>query len=165
MFSSRLGWVAAAWLEDRLCALTFGHRDPQKAMAALRPSKVIEEADVSDTPAIDDFARRVQAYADGNQDDFTDVPIVLNGLTDFQQRVIRECRRIPYGHTLAYGELAERAGSPNAARAVGSVMARNRIALVIPCHRVVASAGKLGGYSAPDGIRMKTRLLELEDAI
>jgi methylated-DNA-[protein]-cysteine S-methyltransferase len=93
------------------------------------------------------------------------VPIVLTGLTDFQQRVVRECRRIPYGHTLAYGELAVRAGSPHAARAVGGVMARNRIALVIPCHRVVGSAGKLGGYSAPDGIRMKTRLLELEGAI
>jgi len=134
-------------------------------MAALRTSTVIEEASLQDTCAVDEFARRVQTYARGAPDDFADVPIVLTGLTDFQQRVIRECRRISYGHTLAYGELAVRAGSPNAARAVGSVMARNRIALVIPCHRVVGSAGKLGGYSAPDGIRMKTRLLELEGAI
>jgi methylated-DNA-[protein]-cysteine S-methyltransferase len=160
-----LGWVAAAWLDNCLCALTFGHRDPQKAMAALRPSTVIEEVRVQDMRMVDEFAGRVQAYAKGNPDDFTDVPILLTGPTDFQRRVIRECRRIPYGHTLAYGDLADRAGSPNAARAVGSVMARNRIALVIPCHRVVGSAGKMGGYSAPDGILMKTRLLELEGAI
>ncbi len=134
-------------------------------MATLRTTTAVEEASLQDTQVVDEFARRVQAYADGNRDDFRDVPIALAGLTDFQQRVVQECRRIPYGHTLAYGELAMRAGSPNAARAVGSVMARNRIALVIPCHRVVGSAGKLGGYSAPDGIRMKTRLLELEGAI
>ena len=73
-----------------------------------------------------------------------------------------ELRNVPYGQTLSYAELAAKAGSPKAARAVGSVMAQNRVPLIIPCHRVVGSGGHLGGFSAPRGIAFKKQLLELE---
>ena len=75
---------------------------------------------------------------------------------------MHQCRRIPYGRTMSYAELAAKAGSPNAARAVGNCMAGNRIPLIVPCHRVVCSDGRLGSYSAPGGTRMKRRLLDLE---
>ena len=78
--------------------------------------------------------------------------------------MIHQCRLIPYGQVLTYGELAERAGSPRAARAVGNVMRTNRFPLIVPCHRVVGAAGALGGYSAPTGLKMKRRLLRLEAA-
>jgi methylated-DNA-[protein]-cysteine S-methyltransferase len=91
-----------------------------------------------------------------------DVPVRLTGLTPFQQSVLHECGRIPPGKTLTYGELADRAGRPGAARAVGNALARNPVPLVIPCHRVVASGGVLGGFSAEAGVGLKKQLLALE---
>ena len=71
---------------------------------------------------------------------------------------------MPRGETVSYAELAGRAGSPNAARAVGGVMAGNRVPLLVPCHRVVGAGGRLGGFSAPTGVELKKRLLALEAA-
>ena len=105
---------------------------------------------------------RLQAYASGARDDFCDVPVELGPLTEFQRRVVQHCRRIPPGKTLSYGQLAAKAGFAGAARAVGNCLAANRIPLVIPCHRVIAAGGGLGGYSAAGGIRLKRRLLDLE---
>jgi len=165
VFPTTLGWIAAAWLDDGLCALTFGHAGRRRATATLGLTEGSVEVSRLGADSMDRFAARIRAFGEGNPDDFLDVPVVLTGLTRFQQRVMRECRRIPYGGTITYGELAARAGSPRAARAVGSVMAKNPIALIIPCHRVVGAGGALGGYSAPTGIRMKKRLLRLERTI
>lgn len=92
------------------------------------------------------------------------VPLDLEGLTAFQRRVLEELRRIPRGQTVSYAELARRCGRPRAARAVGQVVARNPVPLWIPCHRVVASDGSLGGYSG-GGPHVKRRLLELEGGL
>jgi methylated-DNA-[protein]-cysteine S-methyltransferase len=111
-----------------------------------------------------DLEDRLMCYADGEAMDFDDVAVDLNDFTPFARQVLGCCRRIPYGRRITYRELAEQAGSPNAARAVGNVMASNRFPLIIPCHRVVASGGGLGGYSAPNGLSLKERLLEMEAA-
>lgn len=158
VFDSDLGWIAAAWRDESLCALTFGHATRLQAVRALGPADANPEAAAVDDP----FALRVQAYAQGSVDDFRDLPIELRGCTAFAQRVLRRCRQIPYGQTLSYAQLAAAVGSPQAARAVGNVMAHNRIPLVIPCHRVVGAGGGLGGYSAPGGVRVKRRLLAME---
>ena len=84
--------------------------------------------------------------------------------TPFFTAVYRICRASPAGETLTYGQLAARAGSPRAARAVGQAMATNRLILVIPCHRVVASGGRLGGYGGPGGLDTKRWLLDHERA-
>jgi methylated-DNA-[protein]-cysteine S-methyltransferase len=102
------------------------------------------------------------AYARGKVVSFDDLPINDRALTPFRRTVTVETRKIPYGQTLSYAELAQRAGSPQAFRAVGSTMANNRWAIVVPCHRVLASGGKIGGYSAPQGLRFKERLLAQE---
>jgi methylated-DNA-[protein]-cysteine S-methyltransferase len=112
----------------------------------------------------DELARRIQAYSEGEIEEFRNVNISLDGLTDFQRRVILECKKIPFGATSTYGEIARRVGSPGAARAVGSVMAKNCVPLIVPCHRVLASGGRLGGYSAIGGLTTKRRLLDLEAA-
>jgi methylated-DNA-[protein]-cysteine S-methyltransferase len=162
VFPTSLGWVATAWHGERLQTLVFGHKGPQAAIAAIRNLGVVQGGDPAVTSEPDEFARRLNAYADGNPDNFLDVPLDLGKLTDFQRRALEQCRRIAYGQTLTYLQLAARAGCPGAARAAGSVMARNKIPLVIPCHRVIASNGSLGGYSGPNGLAMKKRLLEIE---
>ncbi len=86
----------------------------------------------------------------------------LSALTRFQRRVLEACAKIPYGETVTYGELARRLGQPTAARAVGGALARNPVPLVVPCHRVVAADGSLGGFSAEHGVSLKRWLLRLE---
>ena len=86
----------------------------------------------------------------------------MNCFSRFQRRVLNQCRRVPCGATISYARLAAKAGYPGAARAVGNCMAGNPIPLIVPCHRVVCSDGRLGAYSAPGGTAMKRRLLALE---
>ena len=110
------------------------------------------------------IAVQLRRFADGERETFDSVRVDTSHLSDFQGRVIHAVRKIGYGKTLSYGEIAAQAGSPRAARAVGTVMKNNRTPIVVPCHRVVASGGAIGGYSAADGVSMKRRLLELESS-
>lgn len=103
-------------------------------------------------------ADQLLAYLEGHRRSF-ELPLDLRAFTPFQRRVLLACAGITYGATLSYGELAERAGAPRAARAVGQVMARNPLPLVVPCHRVVAAAGP-GGFGY--GAALKQRLLAME---
>jgi methylated-DNA-[protein]-cysteine S-methyltransferase len=106
---------------------------------------------------------RIRAYLGGRTDDFLDVELDLSWCTSFQRSVVDAMRSVPYGETATYGEIAALAGHPNAQRAVGSVCAANRFALVVPCHRVVAADG-LGSYGSL-GPAYKRRLLELEGVV
>jgi methylated-DNA-[protein]-cysteine S-methyltransferase len=91
-----------------------------------------------------------------------EVPLDWDGVTPFQRRVYEAAREIPAGETRTYGELARRLGSPGGARAVGQALGRNPFVLVVPCHRVLASNGSLGGFSAHGGARTKRMLLDIE---
>lgn len=159
VFPTSLGWIALIGGGSVLRHLSFGHASSRAAVAALDRQLVATAQQGDWNPPL---VRRLQAYACGSAEDFRDVQIDPGPQTDFRRRVIRCCRQIPFGKTLTYGRLADRAGFPGAARAVGNCMAANRIPLVIPCHRVVAADGGLGGYSAAGGIVTKRRLLELE---
>lgn len=108
-----------------------------------------------------DFVRDVRAYFDGCPVDF-DVEVDWGDLTPFRVRVLKACRQIPYGRTSTYADLARITGRPLAARAVGGAMANNPLPLVVPCHRVVRCGGGLGGFSAPDGVAYKERMLQME---
>jgi methylated-DNA-[protein]-cysteine S-methyltransferase len=108
------------------------------------------------------LADRFRAYFGGARDDFADVELDLDWCTPFQRALLDTLRAVPYGEVVTYGELAALAGRPGAARAAGTFCARNRFALVVPCHRVVA-ADSLGGYGA-SGVGTKLRLLRLEGA-
>jgi methylated-DNA-[protein]-cysteine S-methyltransferase len=159
VFDTSFGWMAAAWRKEVVLRLTFGHTNPQEAIL-----HIAEEWVEVREPAgfMRDVVVRLQRFSAGElADDFLDVAIDTSAKTPFQRAVIHHCRRIPFGETISYAELATRAGYRNAARAVGSVMSSNRFPLIVPCHRVV-SANSLGGYSAPDGLSMKRRLLAAE---
>jgi methylated-DNA-[protein]-cysteine S-methyltransferase len=160
-FRTALGWCAMLGRGDQLRAFTFGHRDADAALAWL-DSDLTAGARLSHWNAA--LARRIAAALDGELDDFRDVALDLEHFTPFSRRVARACRKIGWGETRSYAELAASVGSPRAARAVGHVMATNRTPLVVPCHRVVGSGGGLGGFSAPQGLAMKRRLLTLESA-
>ena len=159
LFHTALGWMAMVGADAGLKRLTFGHESPEAALGHLEPA-IRADALVGswNLPLV----KRLQAYAHGARDDFRDVPLDLGPQTEFQRRVRDCCRRVAYGRTSSYGELALDAGYPRAARAVGSCMAGNPVALVIPCHRILASGGRLGGYSARQGTCMKEWLLRLE---
>jgi methylated-DNA-[protein]-cysteine S-methyltransferase len=105
-------------------------------------------------PAID----QLHAYFSGDLESF-DLPLAPQG-TPFQRNVWRELCEIPFGKTISYGELAQRIGNPKASRAVGLANGSNPIPIVIPCHRVIGSNGKLTGYGG--GLPIKEKLLALE---
>lgn len=158
VFPSLLGWVALIGCASALKALTFGHSTAKQALAGLGAHLAQNVRGRWNAPLI----QRLQHYAQGAYDDFLDVQVDLSSATPFQRRVLERARRIPLGTTLTYGQLAAEVGSPGAARAVGQVMATNRIPLVIPCHRVVSADGALCGFSARGGVRTKQRLLQME---
>jgi methylated-DNA-[protein]-cysteine S-methyltransferase len=102
--------------------------------------------------------RQLREYFAGGRRDF-DLPLAPEG-TAFQRKVWRKLQEIPYGETISYGELAKRVGNPKASRAVGSANGKNRIPIVIPCHRVIAGDGGLGGFGG--GLSTKEKLLAIE---
>jgi methylated-DNA-[protein]-cysteine S-methyltransferase len=153
--------MALVGMGQLLLRLTFGHASRQAAVQALDPDLV--------GPCVrgvwdERLMAWLRAFAAGEPVDFSGTRLDLSDMTQFRRRVVRCCRAIPYGETRTYGQLAAEAGSPGAARAVGSCMAGNPFPLVVPCHRVVAAGGRLGPFSAPGGMRTKQRLLAMEAA-
>jgi methylated-DNA-[protein]-cysteine S-methyltransferase len=104
----------------------------------------------------------VSAYFEGACVDFGQVGVVLNGFSGFGRRVLEGCRDVKYGETISYGGLAEMSGRAGSARAVGGALARNPLPLIIPCHRVTCAKGKIGGFSAAGGARVKKKMLDFE---
>jgi methylated-DNA-[protein]-cysteine S-methyltransferase len=106
----------------------------------------------------------IAALLRGEASDLTDVALDMHRVPRFHRRVYEVARAIPPGETLAYGDIAARLGVSGAARAVGQALGRNPFAIIVPCHRVLAASGKLGGFSAYGGITTKLRLLSIESA-
>lgn len=108
---------------------------------------------------------RIVAYFAGERVAFdSEIPLNIACMSDFGRAVLSACRQVEFGHTVTYSGLAGLAGRPRASRAVGAVMAANKMPLIIPCHRVLRSDGGLGGFSAPGGVVTKARLLAHEHA-
>jgi methylated-DNA-[protein]-cysteine S-methyltransferase len=123
--------------------------------------------DTSPPPAIRQVIEAVTALLNGERGERTDlafVPVDMDGLPEFHQRVYEVARTIPPGATLTYGEIAARLGDPGSARAVGQALGHNPIPVIVPCHRVLAAGGRRGGFSAPGGTATKLNLLALEGA-
>ena len=116
------------------------------------PDKVTEQA-----------TRELNEYFAGKRTEF-EVPIALVG-TEFQQAIWLALLGVPYGETATYGDLAARSGNLKAARAVGGAVGHNPVAIIVPCHRILAGDGKLTGYSNGNGVETKKQLLKLEGVL
>ncbi|HXV31485.1 MAG TPA: methylated-DNA--[protein]-cysteine S-methyltransferase [Sinorhizobium sp.] len=114
-------------------------------------------------PAVEEAVGAVKRYFEGRETDFSKFRLDLDEQDPFFRQIYAAARKIPWGQTTTYGALAKEIGAgPEAARDVGQAMARNPVGLIIPCHRVLAAGGKIGGFSAPGGSSTKRHMLELE---
>jgi methylated-DNA-[protein]-cysteine S-methyltransferase len=142
-----------------LCRISF---DPNPERELEQLARFYGPRVLRSTKPIERVHRELEEYLEGRRRDF-DVELDLRGQPDFYVRVLAELARVGYGETTTYGALAARAGNPRAARAVGTVMNRNPVPIVLPCHRVVGANGSLTGYGG--GLHRKEQLLRLEGAI
>jgi methylated-DNA-[protein]-cysteine S-methyltransferase len=117
--------------------------------------------DPKDSKLLARTVNELKQYFQGKRKNFTAVVDLSSG-TPFQQKVWRELQKVPYGHVITYGELAKKIGRPGAARAVGQAIGSNPNGIIVPCHRVVASGKRIGGWSGSGGIAGKIKLLMLE---
>ena len=157
-FRSPLGALVVAARDGRLCALEFAGRWPRRRRALARRFGPLV---IHRTPDPAGAVTALRSYFAGDRNALARVPVDPHG-TEFQRRVWAALARIPAGETRSYRELAAAIGAPAAVRAVGAANGANPVALVIPCHRVIAADGTLGGYAG--GLRRKRWLLEHEGA-
>jgi methylated-DNA-[protein]-cysteine S-methyltransferase len=165
-FHTGLGWIGVLGEAARVTRILIGHDSLQAILQAVleREELTLAEVEIADwCPELEDLLTR---FADGEPVELTSVRLSWpRALTPFRRRVVAATRKIPWGRTVSYGELARRSGSPGAARAVGTVMSSNRFPLVVPCHRVVSGGGGLGGFTAPRGTDLKRQLLANEVSV
>lgn len=157
-FPTSLEWIGLLGRGDQVVGVYIGHSSSKSIQ-----NTVSKKGHVARLENWDPALRALfEAYAEGEVVDFSQVSIELPVMTPFRRQIIAATRRLAYGETASYGELARRVGHPRAARAVGTAMACNQFPILIPCHRVLAAGGKIGGYSAARGIAFKQQLLEME---
>ena len=171
LFATPLGWCAIAWNEDPASSIPYAVTSFQlpEATAELTESRIAQTSRAfksSQPPSqINIIISRVCKHLKGELQDFRDIPVDLEGVGPFVQKVCEAAREIPAGKTVTYAELAHALGQPAAVRAVGQALGRNPIPLIIPCHRVLAAGGKPGGFSANGGRATKAKLLAIEGAV
>ena len=159
IFPGPHGWIGMVGSDDGLCRLSM------KAT----PEEVLEDLEdairgsAQDDSAFPEARECLERYFQGDTLALGEIVLDLSGAPPFFAAAWEACRSIPAGETRSYAWLAAEAGRPNAARAAGQAMAKNPLALVIPCHRVIGSNGNLHGYGA-GGLTVKARLLQMEQA-
>jgi methylated-DNA-[protein]-cysteine S-methyltransferase len=162
-FDTAVGWCAVAWRGGTLLGVQLpeGGADATRRRLARRfPHAGAAEP----APSIRAVIAAIQAMLRGERVDLSDVPVALEALPEFDRAVYARARAIPFGRVATYGEIAADLGDPTASRDVGAALGRNPVPLIVPCHRVVAAGGRLGGFSAAGGTITKRRLLEIERA-
>jgi methylated-DNA-[protein]-cysteine S-methyltransferase len=154
-----IGTLLVAATDRGLCRISF-RADPEAARDEL--ARAYGPRVLRTSKPLDRARLELDEYFEGRRRAF-DLELDLRAVPDFHVQVLRELAKVPYGHVTTYGTLAQHVGHPRAARAVGTVMNRNRIPIVLPCHRVIGASGKLVGYGG--GLDVKERLLRLEGAL
>ena len=162
IFDTASGFCAIAWSGVGITCL----RLPLNSAAAAERGLLRRESHAEPgppTPAVAEAIAAAKRYFDGEATDFSGIELDLGEQGAFLEQVYAAARRVGWGQTTTYGALAKALGAgPEAARDVGQAMARNPVPLIIPCHRVLAAGGKIGGFSAPGGAATKIYMLQLE---
>jgi len=162
VFETVRGFCGIAWNESGITAFRLPSRTPEAAERALR--RRVPDAEPG-TPTVDVAAAiaAARAYFAGERIDFSPFRVSLGQQSPLSERIYAAVRRLRWGETTTYGAIAKGLGAgPETARHVGEAMARNPVPLIVPCHRVLAAGGKLGGFSAPGGAAAKAHMLGLE---
>jgi len=163
IFETALGWAGLAWGERGLVGVNLPESTPEAARHGLL-RRFPGAVEAQPTAPV---ARAVEGIRDllaGRPDDLADVTLDIGRAPEFHARVYEIARAIPPGETLTYGEIAVKLGDRLLARDVGAALGRNPWPIVVPCHRVTAAGGKLGGFSARGGVNTKVKLLAVEGA-
>ena len=159
IFKTRWGWFGLLGCESglvRTCLpVAFKEAAQRRLLSGIKDVVPAKKAYQS-------LKKDILAYYKGHRVDFDKVPVCLEGMTDFQQHVLHALRNVTYGNTCSYGDVARLMKNPKAARAIGTVMAKNPLPLIIPCHRVIKKDGSPGHFSAAGGVQTKQRMLDLE---
>ncbi len=163
LFDTRIGRCGIAWSQQGIVGVQLPESDERATRARLmrRFPDAIEARPPAEMDSAVEGIRRLLA---GERVDLSGVALDMDGVPVFHRQVYEIARSIPAGSTLTYGDIAGRLGAPEAARAVGQALGQNPFAIIVPCHRVLAAGGKLGGFSAPGGRTTKLRLLTIEGA-
>lgn len=158
LFETPLGWCGIAWSDDGIAR--FRLPDPDRANTERQFKGTPAEPPLNVAAVI----AQAERYFAGERIDFSSIGLDLSRIDPFRRSIYDALRQVGFGETVTYGELAKRAGAtqPQAAQEVGIAMARNPVPLIIPCHRVLAAGGKLGGFSAAGRTEAKQHMLALE---
>jgi methylated-DNA-[protein]-cysteine S-methyltransferase len=164
LFETAIGVCGIAWTELGVCRVQLPEQNAEATHARLR-RRLAGARETAPANVIKRTIEDLTALVAGRSSDLSDVPLDLQGVPAFHQRVYAATRRIRAGGTASYGEIAVQVGEPGAARAVGQALGHNPVPLIVPCHRVLAAGGKFGGFSGFGGVATKMRLLAIEGAI
>jgi len=167
LFETAIGACAIAWGEAGVVGVQLPEPSEREQRARMRQRFPTATEPPPPLPVfVQTAVDSIIALLGGNSTDLSTVPLDMRGVPEFHQRVYAVARTIPAGSTLSYGEIAARLGEPAwpAARDVGQALGQNPFPIIVPCHRVVAAGGKLGGFSARGGLTTKRRLLAIEIA-
>ena len=162
IFETAAGFCGIAWSERGIARFQLPTKSAETTERLLLRRVPVAEPN-QPPPAIAEAVAEVKRYFEGKETDFSDLKLDLEDQGMLFKQIYAATRKIPWGRTTTYGALAKELGAgPEMARDVGQAMAKNPVALIIPCHRVLAAGGKVGGFSAPGGASTKLRMLELE---
>lgn len=162
-FETKSGFVALAWNPSGVSGLRLPATTEKAAEASIQKRLPSAQRAPALSPEIAQLITDIQRYFEGERIDFSHVAVDLGAQDSFFSQVYGEVRKLGWGETTTYGTVAKVLGAdPQAARRVGQAMGANPVPLIVPCHRVLAAGGKIGGFSAPGGSTSKTRMLELE---
>ncbi|HKQ69396.1 MAG TPA: methylated-DNA--[protein]-cysteine S-methyltransferase [Polyangiaceae bacterium] len=163
LFDSVIGRCGIAWNERGVTRVGLPEASLASTVARVGAGGAVN---TTEPPApMRRIMKRLTQHLAGELQDLDDLPLDFEGLQPFAARVYRAARKVSAGRTVTYGELAARIGAPGAARALGRALGANPFPIVVPCHRVLAANGRLGGFSAHGGVDTKVRLLEIEGAM
>jgi O-6-methylguanine DNA methyltransferase len=163
LFDTAIGRCGVAWGERGVAGVQLpeaGERETRARMLQRFPAA----GEAAPPPEVQRVIDRIVALLRGEPSDLSAIALDMEQVPAFHRRVYEAARAIPPGMTLSYGDIAARAGAPGAARAVGQALGRNPFPIIVPCHRVLAAGGKIGGFSAEGGVATKRRMLAIEGA-
>jgi methylated-DNA-[protein]-cysteine S-methyltransferase len=163
LFETAVGPCGIAWSERGVAGVQLPERD-ERATRARMQRRFPDAREAEPTAQIKHAIEQIAALLRGEKRALADIALDMDAVPDFNRRVYSIARGIPAGSTLAYGEIAAQLGDRSIAREVGEAMGQNPFPLIVPCHRVLAVGGKVGGFSAAGGVTTKLRLLEIEGA-